>query len=443
MNKWILKDNNPHTGYYLSDEKNILHLVVDQPIPKILKSQKNVILIPNLKENESIEKTQNILTSNMDNEIETHNIMGFIGLDNDRLIITSRFDNDQQWFLQYLLKKVLKLTMINLDFEMNNKKSFLEFLPFLFPFYLKRALSKGLYKEYTFREYNDSNVKGTIDVKRHLKNNLPFCGDISYHTREFNYDNPVNQIIRHTIEYIKHQYMYSSILDENITKHYVNQIIDVTSSYHPKDLNRIIRVNKQRPIRNTFYESYNQLVTLCTQILYKEKVGLDEESYSHAWGILFDGAWLWEEYINLLVDDYYYHPKNRTKGDPQYLFESNLGLIFPDFIYKDENNRKIMDAKYKPQLNIRSDDYNQILSYLFRFDSNEGIFVYPEITDKKEIKELKMKIGIDIYNYRSSTRISPEVIVKKIPFQVPIVDSEEEFDIKMREVEKDFLLKVK
>ena len=44
-----------------------------------------------------------------------------------------------------------------------------------------------------------------IDVGNHLKKNLPFTGNIAYTTREFTYDNPMMQLIRHTIEYIKNQ----------------------------------------------------------------------------------------------------------------------------------------------------------------------------------------------------------------------------------------------
>lgn len=30
------------------------------------------------------------------------------------------------------------------------------------------------------------------------------------------------------------------------------------------------------------------------------------------YGILFDGAWLWEEYINSLIEDVFYHPMTRV-----------------------------------------------------------------------------------------------------------------------------------
>ena len=442
MSKWSFKDNNPHTGCYLSDEISLIKILANRPIPELLRNHKNLILIPNFQDNESLDKSNAVLTTNTDQEIETHNIMGFIGMGSDMLTITSRFDQDQPWLLNYLLRKVLKINTINLKFGINNKKSYLDFLPFLFPMYLKRAMSKGLYKEYINKDYNDSNVKGIIDVKKHIKNNLPFQGKIYYRTREFNFDNPINQLIRHTIEYINLQYIYKGVLNDHLIKYYVDQIIDITASFHQSEVFKIIRYNRLNPIRNAYFKEYNELVRLCIQILTKEKISLEEESSDKAWGILFDGSWLWEEYINLLADDYYYHPRNRAKSDPQYLFERNIGLIFPDFISKDEVNCKIMDAKYKPSNNINSGDYHQILSYLFRFDSNEGLFVYPERSGEAIIKELKLKIGIDLYNQKSTTRISPEVIVKKIAFPIPVCDNEIEFEDFMHAIEEDFIDKI-
>ena len=76
-------------------------------------------------------------------------------------------------------------------------------LIFLFPFYLKEAMRKGSFKTYIRNQYNDDNVKGTIDIARHIKKNTPFTGNIAYSHREFSYDNYLMQLIRHTIEFIK------------------------------------------------------------------------------------------------------------------------------------------------------------------------------------------------------------------------------------------------
>ena len=59
-----------------------------------------------------------------------------------------------------------------------------------------------MYKQYITRKNNDANVRGVIDVNRHIRYNKPFNGKIAYSTREYSYDNDVTQLIRHTIEFI-------------------------------------------------------------------------------------------------------------------------------------------------------------------------------------------------------------------------------------------------
>lgn len=69
-----------------------------------------------------------------------------------------------------------------------------------------------------------------------------------------------------------------------------------------------------------------------------------------------------------------------------------MGLIYPDFIGKDVDNRIIADAKYKPIDNIGNKDYLQVLAYMFRFDARKGFYLYPE-SDNEEDIELKLNRG--------------------------------------------------
>lgn len=58
--------------------------------------------------------------------------------------------------------------------------------------------------------------------------------------------------------------------------------------------------------------------------------------------------------------------------------EKQNGLIYPDFIRRDIQNRIIADAKYKPIDNIGNKDYLHVLAYMYRFDSKEGYYIYPD-----------------------------------------------------------------
>ena len=78
---------------------------------------------------------------------------------------------------------------------------------FFFPYYLKTAMRKGVFKTYIRYKYNDKNVKGTIDIARHISKNTPFMGNIAYSQRECSYDNYLMELVRHTIEYINKSLM--------------------------------------------------------------------------------------------------------------------------------------------------------------------------------------------------------------------------------------------
>lgn len=169
-----------------------------------------------------------------DCKLRTNSIVGFIGRNNTKLSIHSRFakKDENDYFLHYMLQKVAKVNIINLQHTLDEDSVF-DYLVYLFPLYLKKAITQGIYKQYKTQKYNDANVRGAIDVNRHIRYNMPFNGKVAYTTREYSYDNDITQLIRHTIEYIsKHKEGGSEILSIDAdTKEAVSQIISATPTY--------------------------------------------------------------------------------------------------------------------------------------------------------------------------------------------------------------------
>jgi 5-methylcytosine-specific restriction endonuclease McrBC regulatory subunit McrC len=324
-----------------------------------------------------------------DDKLTTYNLMGFVGRNDTQLTISSRFiqttpNNNRDYFLHYMLGKVLSLNIVNLDTTKDNE-GIEDFLPYLFPRYLKRALSQGIFKEYRCNEYNNANVRGIIDISRHIHLNIPFMGKIAYNTREYTYDNTMTELIRHTIEHLRISPMARSVLTATTEiRSDVQRIIDSTRSYSKSDKRKIINANL-KSIHHPYYTDYLPLQRLCLQILGREKVsyGTDKDKIH---GLLFDGAWLWEEYLNSILKKDFSHPCNKTKEGAEYLFVDRNGRnkqkIYPDFI---SNNKTIIaDAKYK-HLEYKNEeygreDYFQIITYMYRFQAKNGflLFPYPE-----------------------------------------------------------------
>lgn len=318
--------------------------------------------------------------------IKSGNIMGFVGRKNQQLKIYSRFDNQKHdFFLHYMLQKVFSFNIFNLDFTSSEDNVF-EFLVYMFPAMLKIAMRQGVYKEYRRFRHNDANVRGTIDISRHIRENIPFRGTVAYNTREFSFDNSITELIRHTIEYIKTIPSGDIILSSDKTvEDCIKKIVSYTPSYSHTERIKIIQDNLL-PCNHPFYKEYTALQKLCVQILRQEEIkyGTDDD---RIYGLLFDGAWLWEEYLNtLLCEKGFIHPENKLGTGSIYLFEHG-GQRFPDFWKQDI----VLDAKYKKlaingnRLDIERDDVHQIMAYMYRLKAPKGGIICPYVGDDNKV----------------------------------------------------------
>ena len=327
--------------------------------------------------------------------VKTGNLAGFIGLNDMYITIRSRFgtENGDDYFLHYMLKKVLSVNLFNLKHTATDEQVF-DFLLHLFPYFLNKALVQGLYKEYRRNEYNDCNLRGTIDISRHIKCNVPFNGRVAYRTREFSYDNHVTQLIRHTVEYIRTKRLGEMVLHTNVdTQENVFQIVSATSTYQKQDRLQVIKSNL-RPVVHPYYTQYVPLQKLCLKILNHEQLRYGQNK-DEIYGILFDVSWLWEEYLNtLLVPLGFKHPNNRQNTGGVWLGYSlrenkqrNVFLRYPDFY--DKERSIILDAKYKSQIDYVV-DVNQVITYLYRMKGRIGMFVHPT-EDENELKSYSLR----------------------------------------------------
>ncbi|ULQ60423.1 McrC family protein [Brucepastera parasyntrophica] len=331
-------------------------------------------------------------------EIATGNLMGFIGYNNLRISILSRFapSGKADSFLQYMLMKTGGVNIFQLEHTGAIDQTF-NLMIFLFPMILKKAMVQGLFKEYCNRQYNDPDIKGRIDVSRHIRKNIPFSGAIAYNSREYSYDNRITQLIRHTVEYIKCS-AYSAILENDAdTKEYVSQIVRATPNYDLRMRSSIINKNIQ-PVNHPYFCNYMDLQKLCLQILRNEQFKYGVHS-NKVHGILFDGAWLWEEYVNTILSGCgFIHPKNKEKSGWKNLLTSDSQhkwRCYPDF-YREASEKIpaiVLDAKYKRMRRgssntrdeesddekrfIQREDRYQIISYIHLFKAAVGGFIIP------------------------------------------------------------------
>lgn len=363
-------------------------------------------------------------------KIRTGNVMGFIGYNDTEIRIHSRFDkkdNDiekdaDDFLLYHMLAKIFHVNLFNLDTTSSRKNNILDLLMVMFPQMLKDAMSQGLYKEYRTYQYNDARARGTIEVNRFIREDIPFQGKVAYRTREFSHDNKILQLVRHTIEYMRHHPWGHGLLNNDMdTRSNVLQIVNATPTYTKRDRLKVLNDNR-RPVSHPYYTKYRALQQLCVSILRHDGLQYgDEKDKVH--GILFDGAWLWEEYMAVVLREQFDHFTQKNAFD---LFQGEAGKYFqkiiPDYLSKgwaDGDNasaKAVADAKYmrlEDRLKLQGEQaysvYYKTIMYMHRFNSKKGFIFYPmePSPEGHEIKELSIA-GTESKIYMCGFRI-PQV----------------------------------
>lgn len=433
MKVFKIKDNSWQKKDTLADIGNLANRIADKTLSQL--EREGIFVFPEFVDDaEDLTREQMILQS-VNDGYRSSNVMGFLGCGDERLIIESRFSNGEDYFFQYLLDRVLDFpNFVNLESDANQDNRLFNFLLFLFPHYLKTAMRKGLFKKYIRNRYNDGNVKGTIDVARHIEKNTPFTGSVAYSQREFSYDNSLMELVRHTVEFIKGKPYGNHLLLK--VKDEVKLVVNATPGYEACDRQKIIEQNKKHTVRHAYFREYRALQRLCLLILCHQKNQIGTGS-RQIYGILFDGAWLWEEYVNSLIEDVFYHPMNKGGKGAQRLFDGNIGLIYPDFISRSTEKRMIADAKYKLIDNIGNRDYLQVLAYMFRFDAKTGYYLYPEAEGLDDLK-LYMNCGS---TYESNVTPRDDVSITKHGLKIPTEATDYDgFVAAMKMCEQEFVM---
>ena len=436
-----LTDNNigqPNAETFLRKDVAALFPIADKTIAELCRENENLLIFPYSIEESADRIGESSIMSILNTHdpekvsISTGNVMGFIGVDKLQIKIKSRFDvGRDDYLLHYMLQKVLSFNLFDLNHN-NEQEDVFDFIMFMFPYFLKSALRQGVYREYQAFKHNDTNYRGTIDVGRHIAKNVPFVGNIAYSTREYSHDNSMTELIRHTIEFMKTKKYGMSVSNvDRETIENVKTIIEHTPLYNKNDRNIIINKNL-RLKAHPYYTEYLPLQTLCLQILRMEEIKYGE-SEDEICGILFDGAWLWEEYVNTILREIgFKHPENKLRKGGIYLFEDYSGVRYPDF-YNDE---MVLDAKYKrlssydKVAKVDPDDVHQVMAYMTAMHINKGGFIVP-------LEQKQTKVPISHLRDSTSTLSIFGIEISKT------ASSYEDFCEKMKEMETTFVESLK
>jgi 5-methylcytosine-specific restriction endonuclease McrBC regulatory subunit McrC len=107
------------------------------------------------------------------------------------------------------------------------------------------------------------------------------------------------------------------------------------------------------------------------------------------YGVLFDSAWLWEEYLGIVLKESFNHYL-KGRGKRWKLFDTGQQII-PDYLSKDFS--VVADAKYillDKQKSYRNEEdataiYYKTITYMYRWNAKIGLLLHP-VSDSDSVK---------------------------------------------------------
>ena len=401
--------SNKETAYFNTEDK--VHF-----IKRDNKSQKN---------NEESGQTSDCICYSMNSIVGVLRWKGYKGYD-ITLQIGSRFDDGEKtYMLQTMLKSAARFDMSSLSVPYSNDPMFNFMYVYKFRAMLKEAYKSGPYRTYVRYEKNDDRLRGTIDIARHIRENMGMNnGKIAYSYRELTVDNPINHLILDTYTCAKKLYpelIGNLEMDDPEFASIINslkvQIPTFSTASVINNLNKCTRV-----IGHPYYIKYEELRKVC--IAFLRFMGLSifdgDNDSDDVSGVLFYVPDLWEEYIESCLREYMFKfepqfkimvckPKtNETKG------RSKGGYAtYPDYVFFDNEKKPymVLDAKYRKVWDDGFDlpDYTKCIRDMNSIGAHKTGVVYPKPVNGvvEDIKELISENYVSEYNKGDTFYIFP------------------------------------
>lgn len=311
--------------------------------------------------------------------IETGNCMGVVKLkDESRRIVVqisigSRFDaSARQYFLTHMLGKVFGGSFVDLV-DSGPDSCWKILLAILFRNRLLEASRIGLFRQYRQVPHHDLRFRGKLDMAAFIRRDMPFVGRLSYVTHDITLDNHLNHLVRHACSRLAGEWSSFIFGDKTLTDFY-RELERETPTWQKRNP-LVCMAKNQRPVKHPYFHStYEPLRKLALRILRSEGITPYSQT-DEVDGILFDGAWLWEEYLfNLLAPLGFQHPRNKAKTGAWNVLDA---IFYPDFfLMQDRCPRIVLDAKYKSERNDQR-DILQVSGYMHMLEAQIGGLIKP------------------------------------------------------------------
>lgn len=382
-----------------------------------------------------------------------------IDKNDNQIVIGSRFDQDaeKQYFLQYVFSKAFDENgkiFKNMNPTGRYETTWDLLILFMFIQRLKEAFRKGIFRKYRQFLYNDSNVKGQIDIARYIKLDIPENGKIAYRKREYTPDNYYNILFLRALNEMekKNPQIVKHLLADNPE---VKKTLTILKSSIPEwstvNIQQVLK-NTEQKITHSVYRNYEQLRVISRIILRRLGFNAFNPNKEKAMGILISMPTLWEKFLEKTVvspaarrlECTYISQGQRSRNDRRdgILILNGKREIKPDFYLEDQ--KLVLDAKYKNNWketidddarpwkedqkwdNVREDVF-QVMAYMLSLECKLGGVLFPYQYKNEDDRRKKQKDFYDsaenkllsIFPYNAKKDAAEDRYFFRLPYLIP------------------------
>ncbi|MDA3818102.1 MAG: hypothetical protein PF486_12045 [Prolixibacteraceae bacterium] len=305
--------------------------------------------------------------------VKSGNYIGQFNFDNHTIKIGSRFGNG---FLKRMLNVANSVFLSEDISSKKNEEEYLFILYYLFTQKLEKAFLLGIPKVYRTILHHDVNIRGHVDVKRLIREDIPFKGKISTRQRVRMVDQDVVTVLDSALK-IVHKRMPNLLQN-------VHHVYTAIRQQNPEKLkaDTIYKAKNSKALTNPIFLPYRDILNLAEIILKSDSFNPTATSENKSFGFVINVAELFERYIFKLLQQKFSDWEVTSPELPVYKDRFYARKIIPDIVMTKGNSVVVFDAKYKRMNYARSNsqnmgdldraDFFQIHSYMSYYQNRQS-----------------------------------------------------------------------
>ncbi len=317
---------------------------------------------------------------------QTGNYVGSFYIDKLKVEIKSRFS---QYFLKRMLNFANDVYLDDVDIAGDKSNKELDISKFIIYYMfvqnLEKAFLLGMPKSYQSIQHHDIKLKGTIDINKFIKNDIPFKGKISSVSREQREVQEIINVLHKAVNTIE----TNGFNTKNIS--HIKTHLKQQRSQNYVSNQTLQKAMNAKALQNPIFAPYKKVLKYAKYIIDGSNLEQKESGKEQTFGFLINVAELFEIYVTKLLQKEFNEWQINSPKIELYEKQFFARKIIPDIVMQKENKILVFDTKYKKMTfknryqnggDLDRNDFFQINTYMSYYQNSgyeviAGGLLYP------------------------------------------------------------------